>query len=532
MIEISHRTYLMLRKTVSDAFAVPAQDISRVFFHGLLLASVISGFWLLDSLKDPILSSTIGIEYVPIAKLFTVLTTLIVVCLYDYLTKLFTKPYLFHITSWSYGFLFMIISAILSDPIRNVAESQQSYRAMGWVAFFAIESYGSLMVALFWSFTNSVIDLEEAKGAYGLMIALGQLGALFGSTLATSADLFGVPQLFIMAAMNIFTVSLLMKAYCIIYKNVPSVIKVSTAVDKLSSYSDNADSSGPTIMSRIYEFFGGFSEGLLLILKYPYTMKILAVSCLYEIVLTVLDYEFKILGAVKSTHMSSAFTSSLDENEFANLLGHFGQLTNFLSFLISIFGFSNIVKAFGVKHSLLMFPVTLFIVLILNNLYLTLPVILVSVSIVKAMIFALHDPVHELLYNPTSDSIKFKAKVWIDVFGSRSAKAIGSIMTNASGSDVNKLRSISELPCLILSLVIILVAYSVGDEFQNLLKTGHIIDGVNKIPNNQKYALLPIKNGLKPGDVGYDGYDEELFEGVFEDPAEVNASPHHEKSSV
>jgi len=28
----------------------------------------------------------------------------------------------------------------------------------------SIEAYGSLMVALFWSFTNSIMDLEQAKG--------------------------------------------------------------------------------------------------------------------------------------------------------------------------------------------------------------------------------------------------------------------------------------------------------------------------------------------------------------------------------
>ena len=28
--------------------------------------------------------------------------------------------------------------------------------------------------------------------------------------------------------------------------------------------------------------------------------------------------------------------------------------------------------------------------------------------------------------------------------------------------------------------------------------------------------LLPVRNGLKPGDVGYDGYDLNHYDGVFE----------------
>lgn len=44
----------------------------------------------------------------------------------------------------------------------------------------AIESYGSLAVALFWAFTNATVDLEGAKASYGLIIAGAQIGAIIG----------------------------------------------------------------------------------------------------------------------------------------------------------------------------------------------------------------------------------------------------------------------------------------------------------------------------------------------------------------
>ena len=53
-------------------------------------------------------------------------------------------------------------------------------RIVGWVSFVAIESYGSLAVALFWAFTNSTVDLEAAKASYGLVIAGAQIGAIIG----------------------------------------------------------------------------------------------------------------------------------------------------------------------------------------------------------------------------------------------------------------------------------------------------------------------------------------------------------------
>lgn len=53
-------------------------------------------------------------------------------------------------------------------------------RIVGWVSFVAIESYGSLAVALFWAFTNATVDLEAAKASYGLVIAGAQIGAIIG----------------------------------------------------------------------------------------------------------------------------------------------------------------------------------------------------------------------------------------------------------------------------------------------------------------------------------------------------------------
>lgn len=144
--EISSRTIQMMGKIMSDSFMVPLTDLPLVlavryssflffsslslfiffscllfliffsFQHALLLGIIIASFWLLDSLKDPILFGIVGMEYQPIAKLLSVIVTLIVVCLYDYLTSVVTKQSLFHIISLFFGILFMIISAFLSQP--------------------------------------------------------------------------------------------------------------------------------------------------------------------------------------------------------------------------------------------------------------------------------------------------------------------------------------------------------------------------------------------------------------------------------
>jgi AAA family ATP:ADP antiporter len=553
--EYTIRTLKVMLKSLSTAFTIPRRQLPRVFFHGFILFFIIAGFWLLDSLKDPILSNLVGIEYQPIAKFLSVLTTFLVVCMYDCFTSITSKPTLFHMISIGYGLITLIIAGLLSDPIIGLENRVKNhYRLLGWLAYFTIESYGSLMVALFWSYTNSIMNLEQAKGAYGLIISIAQIGAIFGATLATQAKQIGLPILFLIGSMLIFSISLLIKSYHIVFRDpktesIKGRIRGSFYSDtdeeviykaKIKGSESNNNTSSittATLVTYVQSIFGGFVDGLFLILQYNYTLKLLGISCLFEIIVTVLDYEFKILGAESvSTDTMSLFssdtiaiiTTSKDKNsqriedDFANLLGHFGQATNIISLLVSLLGFSYIVHRFSVRMSLLIYPSVLFSAVIITNLVPSLKVLFVMVSILKALAFSLNEPVKELLYIPTSESIKFKAKAWIDVFGCRSAKAIGSLLTSFSYGDANRLRMISEMPCIIISLVILALAWSIGTDFQELVQRKRIVgdDTIHPVYDLGSYTTSPdlkIYEGKRPGEVGYSGYDLHLFQGVFDD---------------
>ena len=103
-------------------------------------------------------------ENQPLAKLVSVLCTVIIVSVYDFLTSTLSKPNLFMFISSAYGGIFFLISALLSDPEVGLDNKVKNvYRFLGYISYVAIESYGSLMVALFWSFTNSSVNLELAK---------------------------------------------------------------------------------------------------------------------------------------------------------------------------------------------------------------------------------------------------------------------------------------------------------------------------------------------------------------------------------
>jgi hypothetical protein len=202
-----------------------------------------------------------------------------------------------------------------------------------------------------------------------------------------------------------------------------------------------------------------------------------------------------------------------------------------VSLVISFVGFSILVHRIGVRYTLLIFPIVMFIAVVITNLVPSLWALFVMVSVLKALVYSLNDPVVELLYMPTSEPIKFKAKAWIDVVGARSAKAIASIVTSLSAGDVNKLRRRSEIPMILISLIFIVIVWVTGREFDQLVKQKIIIgeelerspeEIQERIERELKAAAtagaggeLKRVNGLLPGEVGYGGYDpEEVFEGV------------------
>lgn len=210
--------------------------------------------------------------------------------------------------------------------------------------------------------------------------------------------------------------------------------------------------------------------------------------------------------------------------------------------VMSLFGFSFFVNTFGVRNSLLIFPSMLLAAVVVANLVPSLWVLFFIVSALKASTYSLNEPIKELLYQPTSDPIKFKAKAWIDVFGSRLSKASGSFITYLAHGSVSRLQLVSELPSFAIAIMLLVFAWQVGTQFQYLVSTGLIVGecsideenrhSVEAAPfrksssrhRDDAYAHLPERNGLRPGDVGYDGYDAELFKGVFDGESDSNSS--------
>lgn len=79
-----------------------------------------------------------------------------------------------------------------------------------------------------------------------------------------------------------------------------------------------------------------------------------------------------------------------------------------------------------------------------------------------------------MLYQPTSPQIKFKAKAWIDIFGSRLAKAVGALLNEVNRGEG---RGWVGVVAMFISLALLALSRRIGGEFQILVRKKEVVGG-------------------------------------------------------
>ena len=173
------------RGFLGGAFGLQDDNTGNVLILGLALCLILAAFWLMDSLKDAVLADLVGMEYQPTAKILSVLSTLLLVTWMEYGigqsrsqsrgSKNNTR--IFYVVGFPYFLLFMIVASGLREYEKstNGIEGSNGWRLLGFLTYVAIESFGSIMVATFWAYTNEILDLDTAKKSYGIIVAIGEI---------------------------------------------------------------------------------------------------------------------------------------------------------------------------------------------------------------------------------------------------------------------------------------------------------------------------------------------------------------------
>ncbi|MBX9831281.1 hypothetical protein K2X40_04960 [Candidatus Babeliales bacterium] len=424
-------------------------DISREEFKKFGLLSgvfffMIGAYWMVRLIKNASFMHLVGPQNLPYAKMVSLVSLLVLVLFYNKLVDWFEKTNLIYLITIFYGTLFLSFSYLLTlSSVGSSTLPLWANEALGWIFYVATESYGSLVIALFWSFVASAMDPASGKRGYPVIVSGAQCGSLLGAFLmATQSTALGVPLLTCIAAISVLMIPLMIKLFTVHHA-------------KAFVAAGDKEKKKPT----------GVIEGLKLICTKPYLMGILVVSTVYETVTWLFEF-----------HMNSSAHATFGSIEkVTSFLGIYGVATNMVSLLFALLGTSFFIRRFGITFCLVAYPAMLALFVCYTWSFPGMWAFLAAVVAAKGFSYALNNPCKEMMYIPTSKDIKFKAKSWIDVQGSRSAKASGATIA-AMFPAIPALLTYGSMISLAIIAVWIPIALFVGRTNNTLIQSGQTIE--------------------------------------------------------
>lgn len=402
------------------------EELKKFIFLGCIFALVIGVYWTLRPLKDGIFTSMVHIpedvlkdpkqggRFIAWAKIVSLIVLFPLVVLYGKAVEKFSRNYLFYLLGTIYivltvgfGLYFLYSPNGLSNTVGS------PWRLIGWLWYVFVESYGSLVVALFWAFASDTTLPESAKRGFGLTVMLGQLGAILGPWVLIpfgEKNLGGATGTIFICAVLIFLIMVLIWYFL---KTTPK--------EQLASFHGKDEAK----VEKEHE--PGFAEGLRLMFSYRYLFGIFCIISIFEILSTIIDFNFK--GAVYAAFPKPEHLSM--RNAY---LGDYAGWVNLVAFLCLFFGINNIQRFLGVKISLALMPFIIFGMIALFLVFGNVNVLFWIMVSVKAINYALNGPTMKQLYIPTTKDVRYKSQAWIETFGSRGAKATSSIFNIISSA--------------------------------------------------------------------------------------------------
>jgi AAA family ATP:ADP antiporter len=256
--------------------------------------------------------------------------------------------------------------------------------------------WATLMVATFFAFLNDSVSSSSAKRLYGLVGFGGVFGGVFGSTTVRGLiDRIALDQwLWICAGIGLIIVGVAFSA--------GALARRMRAADTQSEESAPTAAGGNPAL-----------EGARLVFRSPYLLSIVGIVGLYEIVSTVLDFQF-------TATIAHYLSGEAIDRQFATIF----TITNWTSMLVQLFLTSFVMTRFGLTTALLVLPLA---IAIGSAGFLALPILWVGSflnTVDNGFSYSINQSAKEALYVPTTRDEKYKAKAFIDMFVQRFAKSV------------------------------------------------------------------------------------------------------------
>jgi len=330
---------------------------------------------------------------------------------------------------------YLVLSTLIDQPSASTV----------WIFYLFGDLFSTIMVATFFSFLNDSVNPDSARRLYGVVGLGGVLGGVFGTTsLSALLDTLSYAQwLFVTFGLGVLILLIASAAGR----------RVDRDDDKPRADSPDVSAPSPRDNPAI--------AGARLVFRSRYLLSIVAIVGIYEIVSTIVDFQF-----------TSAIYHFLSGDEIGRQFSRVYAISNIVSFLVQLLLTSFVMRRFGLAVALLVLPVAIFSS---SMAFFAMPILLFGSILNTAdsgFSYSLNQSAKEALYVPTSRDEKYKAKAFIDMFVQRFAKAIAVGVSLLVTSLVGDFSGVRWLSALTIPLVIAwaFAARSAGRQFEQFSK--------------------------------------------------------------
>jgi AAA family ATP:ADP antiporter len=389
------------------------EEFKKFLRMGLCFTFILGSYWTMRVLKNSLFSALVGAAYIPYAKTISLIILIPLLMVYSRLLDTYSREKTFYFLSLAYacatiGFALLLLHPTIGQAAKDIIALRTGFafygtKILGYAWYVFVESYGSLIIALFWAIASDTTVPESAKKGFSFVVAFGQFGAIFGPYfIASLPHILGLTTNFI----SIFLCSGMIGASIYYLRN----FLRKTPKELLVSF------HGSNEKTKEAEQEPGFFEGLRILLKHWYLLAIFGVLSFFEIIVTIFDVHFQTLAETQYSGV-----------ELSKYMGSYGSAVNVVAFLCLLLGVGNISRKLGVGVALILMPFIYAGAIVGFLSFKSLSFLFWLMVSSKAINYALNGPAIKQLYIPTTHDTRFKAQAWIETFGSRGSKEAGSM---------------------------------------------------------------------------------------------------------
>lgn len=421
---------------------------------------VITTFWILKPLKKGLFIGYYdesgfdllgwqmkGSQAELLAKMLNLGVAFLAAAAFVWLARRFRRQQMTYIFSAFFLLAFAFYSTIINHPTTWVV----------WTFYLLGDLYVAVMVATFFAFLNDSVTAETAQRSYGMIVLGGVAGGAFGSlSVRVWVRVLDMSSwLWIAFGIGVIVMALAWQAG-------RSVTKQPKRETSQWPFEDEEDPTDTWWVEREFlsirkRNISAAFEGAKLVLRSRYLLSIVGIVGLYEVVSTILDFQF-----------TATVEHFLNGDEISVQISTIYTITTLTSLVIQLVLTNYVLNRLGVKAALFVLPA----MIVAGSIgFIALPILWMGSllnTVDNAFNHSINQSAKEILYVPTNRDEKYKAKAFIDVFIQRCAKTVAiiiSLVITAVFTDFSDLWILS-----VVTLGVIVVWFSrvrhVGREFE------------------------------------------------------------------